>query len=1354
MTRLRALCCLAAILGTCGIAVAQPRGSQRANSRPPSRVERPREEKVLDTARNFLIRHRYRDAEQLLQSNLSRVNNDYRRRYIAALGNVYYESGKFALARQRFNEALDQSLQIKETTRDTLNEQATIALGLAKTLAEIGEKQRAVHTLRRIYDRYEKHRIDDPVSQIRLLTQWAQCGELSDIQSECKVVADRAERAYQQHRLPAQNYVLFLENLAQYHSLALNYREGIATLERALKMAAPRQKPDLHTQMAELYRAEHEASKEIQTLILAKGEAHQFAAKTQDRSDEARAAQLYEQAELERLLAEALMRQERHVEAAKEFGESRQNYQLAANFLKRTRDRDSYGLLISEIVLLERTAEVAGQMLELRVSALPLTMDEVIADHTQLLTAYQQALLPGDPRIGYLSVTLGSLYIRAAQFDEALLELKNAREYWEQREPPDARMLALSLNLSADASLSRGLASQAAGFLKRADEVCQKSLAETELRWSVELNLGRLARASGDYREALGQFRAVLAAIQEHGFSDDLHSAALLHLGLLHKELLHPVEAKILCEQALALRVKHVGQGHPTLLPHYLALGGLEIATRDADALERVTQVAKTILDQQAGDDPNRLELLHQQAMVHYLHDQAHPSGDERSAARAIWEQLRAHGERLDERAVPRALHYLSRLDYLDWSDLARQANEQFADLAEQSAPEFQERMSQHQARRRQFEAESKICLEQQAEYEREADQYRKDTESEFAAREQTFTQLSTRRQELETSSNQLEVQRVALNSEKEMLYEEFGKLQSRMSNSSETGKATWVQLLAHAEGLAKEAIDRLGKLNMFPSLRHTALCNYAQILHAQSKWQDNPQAGLNRALDALEQAVELIETSRTNTVGNEIERAEFFAQYEAAFDLLVQLHVEAGQYWEAILAAERGRSRTLLDQLLVAGIDNAGHSLDQSLQLIAGWKSSAEPALYYYIGSSHSYLFVLGKDQAIEAHRLRVTSSVNVVSDVSAYDVAVLVSQLRTGWSNPNAAQDLQLRADSLAAAKILLPEQVQEFLRHVKKQGHNHLMVIPHGAITQLPLEALIISESAEAPYVVDVAPPFVYAPSLVVLEQLRQSTTNSEPIWSALTLGNPLYQAVTQPASPVAVTALTSDDLGSRFDQLGSLDRSEQECQRIRDDFAQEFGEGKATLLTQDRASELEFRRAMKLHPTLVHIAAHGIVGERAGEMLAWIALARPQVANPDSEQDGVLELRELYELDFSGCELAILSACETNLSLPSKEDDKSTSIGLGRSDSSFSLASAFLRRGARRVLATQWEVADDSTSELIALFVKRLVRQAGAGNALDYAKLLADARTELRQQHPEWDAPFYWAPFVLVGPATGN
>ena len=49
-----------------------------------------------------------------------------------------------------------------------------------------------------------------------------------------------------------------------------------------------------------------------------------------------------------------------------------------------------------------------------------------------------------------------------------------------------------------------------------------------------------------------------------------------------------------------------------------------------------------------------------------------------------------------------------------------------------------------------------------------------------------------------------------------------------------------------------------------------------------------------------------------------------------------------------------------------------------------------------------------------------------------------------------------------------------------------------------------------------------------------------------------------------------------------------------------------------------------------------------------------------------------------------------------------------------------------------------------------FFEGVAKAEKAGEPMNYARLLQEARKNVRA-NPRWSSPYYWAPFVLVGPA---
>ncbi len=139
------------------------------------------------------------------------------------------------------------------------------------------------------------------------------------------------------------------------------------------------------------------------------------------------------------------------------------------------------------------------------------------------------------------------------------------------------------------------------------------------------------------------------------------------------------------------------------------------------------------------------------------------------------------------------------------------------------------------------------------------------------------------------------------------------------------------------------------------------------------------------------------------------------------------------------------------------------------------------------------------------------------------------------------------------------------------------------------------------------------------------------------------------------------------------------------------------------------------------SIVHLATHGQFSSQAEEtfLLTW---------------DGRINVKEFDQLlrsfqnDLNPIELLVLSACQT------ATGDQRAALGL---------AGVAVRSGARSTLATLWQVNDVSTAFLMTEFYRVL-----AQSEVSKAEALRLAQLKLLQNN-QYQDPYYWAAFVLVG-----
>ena len=174
----------------------------------------------------------------------------------------------------------------------------------------------------------------------------------------------------------------------------------------------------------------------------------------------------------------------------------------------------------------------------------------------------------------------------------------------------------------------------------------------------------------------------------------------------------------------------------------------------------------------------------------------------------------------------------------------------------------------------------------------------------------------------------------------------------------------------------------------------------------------------------------------------------------------------------------------------------------------------------------------------------------------------------------------------------------------------------------------------------------------------------------------------------------------------------------------------------LLSAQQATELSYRKAL-LGSDMIILNGHGFAHVQdpwfSGLVFSEAFDVHADVAGgfefDQFESDGVLHTFELLDLDVQ-CPHVVLGACESAVGpdLP----------GGG----SFSLAATYLDQGAQAVIGTLWAIDDQSTSELITIYMQELM---ATGNC---TVALYNAKQKFRESHLT-ASPHHWAGLQLFG-----
>ena len=443
-----------------------------------------------------------------------------------------------------------------------------------------------------------------------------------------------------------------------------------------------------------------------------------------------------------------------------------------------------------------------------------------------------------------------------------------------------------------------------------------------------------------------------------------------------------------------------------------------------------------------------------------------------------------------------------------------------------------------------------------------------------------------------------------------------------------------------------------------------------------------------------------------------ETERRQIAVLYDRTQQQVFELEPEAGsEELEALLAElrrlraryvevaeELRRSSPKLAALQYPepfDVDGARHALDRGTLLLS-----------YSVDDEKTHLFALTDEGQLRAERLPIGEE-ELRGRIAAF--RDLIPQARPGTRHG---------ARRLAALDLSARELHRTLLAPVADQIERveRLLILPDGPLHLLPWSALV---RPDGKYLVEWKPHHV-ALSATVYAELRRERPREKPTDAPLltAFGDPVYPprfADSGESIPDArVRAVAERGFG--FEPLPGTRR---EVERI----AALYNEDAAVYLGADATEE----RAKSAGTRYLHFATHGLLDERF-PLNSGLALTIPDEF-VEGGDNGLLQAWEIFESVRLDADLVVLSACESALG---QEVGGEGLVGLTR---------AFQYAGARSVLASLWQVADEST----AILMERFYHHLRAGKTKDEA--LRAAQLELvRGAAP---APHAWAAFQLHG-----
>jgi len=520
------------------------------------------------------------------------------------------------------------------------------------------------------------------------------------------------------------------------------------------------------------------------------------------------------------------------------------------------------------------------------------------------------------------------------------------------------------------------------------------------------------------------------------------------------------------------------------------------------------------------------------------------------------------------------------------------------------------------------------------------------------------------------------------------------------------------------------------------------------------------------------EEALDLLEPLRTGVTDPDL-RASFLAARQGVFELAIELRMRRaagasvsgdGDTRDAFELSERAHARSLLDLLGEAGLRiHQGVDPDLLLRRKEVLARLAAKSMRR-TGGRGGLEALLAEADRIEAEirrlspryaaRLRPaplgTAAIQNLLDTDTLLLEISLGEERSylwavsaesvaGFELPGRgaveerAGELQRRLRSVSLDGPGGGPAAAELSRMVLGPvagllGNKRLVVVADGALQLIPWAVLPEPGSLGTPgEPLLVRHEIVSLPSASVLALQRQELATRPPAPKTLAvLADPVFDRrdsrLPRPAPEAAALGRGTDRReGDRgFSRLPATRREAAAIAALVPSGqlleALDFKAGRATA----EGPEMALYR-------IVHFATHGVLDTRTPELSGLVLSLVDEDGRP---QDGFLGLGNIYNLRL-GADLVVLSGCETALGKQV------------RGEGLVGLTQGFFYAGARRIVASLWQVQDRSTAELMTRFYQGMLSEG-----LTPAAALRQAQLAVRRD-PQWRDPYFWAPFIVQG-----
>ena len=404
-----------------------------------------------------------------------------------------------------------------------------------------------------------------------------------------------------------------------------------------------------------------------------------------------------------------------------------------------------------------------------------------------------------------------------------------------------------------------------------------------------------------------------------------------------------------------------------------------------------------------------------------------------------------------------------------------------------------------------------------------------------------------------------------------------------------------------------------------------------------------------------------------------------------------------------------------------------------------------------YALQADESYLFAVSKG-AVSLFKLPARANIDKLAmDLRAQLIPSKLQRRIVGIDVAEANRGLGIASSApedaapfVAASNALYKAVLEPAAGMI---GEKRLMVVADGALNYIPFEVLLKTadggDFSSLGYLVKTN-EVIYAPSASVVGAIKQQRTKATGK-AMLIIADPVFNSndtrarkgtaptndaevrglgIQASLTDVAGTTPAPPSAAMEGLPLARLNGTRIEADQI-SKLAKASGGQADVWLDLDASEDNVVTRDVSKY-RVIHVATHGLLNAERPQFTGVVLSLVGNKAN-----DGFVRTDEVFNLRL-GSPLVMLSACETGLG---KEKRGEGVMGLTR---------AFMYAGAPTVGVSLWSVADKSTADLMTDFYKRLF----AADTTTSSSALRGAQLDMISGK-KYSAPFFWAPFVLVG-----